>query len=181
MAMNNDNDLEYWLFIKGSIKYQCSNLGRFRRVNKKGIYFYLTPFIKKTGNNHSLIIKVEIDGIYRTIFAHKVIASLFLEEQPAPGMVIYHKNKMKYDNNANNLAWIDRRSLGLLSGGKTTMCKPVLKIDIETGETLDFYKSIRTAAKENYINRTSICNVLNGIQKIAGGYGWRKETEYDKY
>ena len=51
-------------------------------------------------------------------------------------------------------------------------CKPVAKIDINTGEIIEVFPSIKSAAKSVGINPSGIRDVLNGKQKTAGGFFW---------
>lgn len=51
-------------------------------------------------------------------------------------------------------------------------CKPVAKININTGEIIEVFPSIKSAAKSVGINSSGIRDVLNGKQKTAGGFFW---------
>lgn len=51
-------------------------------------------------------------------------------------------------------------------------CKPVAKININTGEIIEVFPSIKSAAKSVGINPSGIRDVLNGKQKTAGGFFW---------
>ena len=49
-------------------------------------------------------------------------------------------------------------------------CKPVAKIDISSGEIIEIFPSIKSAAQGVGINPSGIRDVLNGKQKTAGGF-----------
>lgn len=51
-------------------------------------------------------------------------------------------------------------------------CKPVAKININTGEIVEVFPSIKSAAQSVGINSSGIRDVLKGKQKTAGGYFW---------
>ena len=51
-------------------------------------------------------------------------------------------------------------------------CKPVAKINNNTGEIIEIFPSIKSAAKSVGINPSGIRDVINGKQKTAGGYFW---------
>jgi hypothetical protein len=57
--------------------------------------------------------------------------------------------------------------------------KPVVKIDLKTGEILDIYESAIIAEQENNINN-HINAVCKGNRKSAGGYGWKYLSELEK-
>lgn len=53
-------------------------------------------------------------------------------------------------------------------------CVPVDMIDLDTGEVIETFKSIKEASFKTGINATSISYVCMGMNHKAGGYGWRK-------
>lgn len=163
---------EYWTDVPGSEKYQVSNYGNFRRKLLNNKFKKLTVYLRR---NKWLVIKVDFNGKYKEYPVHKIVSSVFLEKSPQPNMVLYHKNGVITDNYAGNIAWITREKLGKISGGKNSRCIPVIKLDIKTGEMIDFYNSISAAARDNYIHRSTICEVIRGESKTAAGYKWKKE------
>lgn len=54
-----------------------------------------------------------------------------------------------------------------------TVRKPVLKIDLETGNVLKEYNSIGKAAEDTGIDRSGISRCCAGKLKKAGRYGWK--------
>ena len=63
------------------------------------------------------------------------------------GYTLYHKNGDLGDTSLFNLQPIDRKELGRITGAQA-MRKPVKKIDIN-GNVVDFYSSVRAAARAN--------------------------------
>ena len=121
-----------------------------------------------------MAVKVEYQGVYKEYHVHHLVAAAFLES-PQHGHVLYHKNGMIRDNYAGNLEFIDRNSLARKTGGKSARCIPVVQIDLETGEIINFYNSIGAAARDNYISKETICQAVRGTLKTAAGYKWRRE------
>ena len=168
---------EYWVDVPGSAKYQVSNFGNFRRKLKNNKFKKMTPYLR---NNQWLMVKVDFNGKYKEYTVHKIVASVFLDEAPNKGMVLYHKNGIITDNYAGNIDWITRQKLGKRSGGTHSSCIPIIKLDPKNGEMVDFYKSISAAARDNYIHKNTICLALKGKLKTAAGYKWKVEgTEFE--
>lgn len=57
-------------------------------------------------------------------------------------------------------------------GAKKTVWKPVAKIDIETGETLATYPSLREAARQHSVNKGGIQRCCVGLQAEYLGFAW---------
>lgn len=164
---------EYWLDVPGSIKYQVSNYGNFRRKLKSGKLKTIKTWPRE---NRWIVVKVDFNGKYKEYEVHKIVAAVFLEPVPQPGMILHHKNTMVRDNYAGNLEWITRKELGKKTGGTSSRSIPVIKYDKDTGEMIDFYRSISEAAKANYIHKETICMVIRGQLKTAAGFVWKRET-----
>ena len=162
---------EYWADVPGSIRYQVSNYGNFRRKLKNDKFRKIKPYLE---HNRCMAVKVDFNGIYRDHIVHKIVAAVFLEK-PLPGQVLYHKNGLKRDNYAGNLAYESRKKLGEKTGGNSSRSIPVLKIDPKTSEVLNFYKSIAAAARDNFIHKETICQVIRGDLKTAAGFKWEKD------
>ncbi len=171
MGCKSDKIPEYWVMVPGSVKYQVSNYGNVRKILKSGKTRPIKTYRKHDKCN---VVKVDFQGKYGEHVVHTIVAAAFLEK-PEPKLVLWHKNGLKFDDYAGNLEWITRQELGRRTGGKNDTCIPVLKIDRKSGEIIDFYKSIREAARNNYISTESICEVIRGNQKTAAGFRWKRE------
>jgi hypothetical protein len=163
---------EYWTSIPGTTKYQISNYGNFRRLLKSGKCKTIKTWPIK---NKWLAVKVEYLGKYQEIFVHKLMAAVFLDEGKE-GEVIWHKNGFIRDNYAGNLEWISREKLGKRTGANTNRTIAVVQIDPVTNEVINFYKSIAAAARDNYIHKETIYQVIRGKTKTAAGYKWKRES-----
>lgn len=164
---------EYWSEVPGSIKYQVSNYGNFRRKLKNGKFKPIKVYLRK---NKWMAVKVDFNGVYQEYHAHVIVAAVFLDAPPIPGMILYHKNTLIKDNYAGNLEWITREELGKKTGGTTNRSIPVVKYDKDTGEIIDFYRSISDAARDNFIHKETICMAIRGKLKTAAGFVWKKES-----
>lgn len=93
--------------IQGCIgKYQCSNLGNFRKVNKDkrcAKYRTLKGSINSKGYVH-----INIKGI-KTLLAHRIIAKTFLLSPNNDCVIINHKNLNRADNRVDNLEWCTQK------------------------------------------------------------------------
>ncbi|ACL77365.1 NUMOD4 domain-containing protein [Ruminiclostridium cellulolyticum] len=163
---------EYWVMVPGSEKYQVSNYGHFRRILKNGTTKPIKTYPK---HNKWNVVKVDFYGKYAERVVHTIVASVFLDSPATPGLILHHKNGFKFDDYAGNLEWISRQDLGRITGGKTSRVIPVIKLDPKTGEVLNFYNSISSAARDNFIHKETICQVIRGQLKTAAGFGWRRE------
>jgi hypothetical protein len=162
---------EVWFAIPGTIKYQISNYGNVRRMCKNGNIRQIKSYMIK---NRGVATKVEYKNKYQLVYVHKIMAEIFLEPGNE-GEVIWHKNGLITDNYAGNLEWITRKELGRRTGGKSSRSVPVLQIDPNTNEVVNFYKSIAAAARDNYIHKATICLAIKGKLKTAAGYKWKKD------
>lgn len=75
------------------------------------------------------------------------------------------------DNNNNIIEPIYNPKYKTHQYGKNT--KPVYKIDLNSGEILNCYKSIAEAASENNLDNSCISAVCRGKRNHTGGYKWR--------
>lgn len=167
---------EIWKDVQGSkSRYQVSNYGRIRRVYKSNKTKLLMPYIRK---NKYLHVKVTINDKLTEYKVHRLVAEHFIENEKGYPYV-YHKNEDIYDNYADNLAWIDAKTLGEKTAHKASSI-PVLKIDPLTGEVLEEYTSMAEAGRFNYLHRETIRMCVKGELKTAGGYKWAIDKEFVK-
>lgn len=166
--------IEVWRNIPGyDGRYQVSREGEIRRVLPSGKTKLLRPHHKKnmTGSQR-LIVHLTYKGKSKEVVVMNIVAKVFLGPCPK-GCVPYHKNGCQSDNYANNIAYIDRRKLGQMTGAMSRR-KPVAKID-QNGEIVDVYSSAREAARKNYMGYQTVLDRCNGVRKkpCPDGY-WYK-------
>lgn len=156
-------------------KYQADTEGNVRRVFPSGKTRILHPYHRKMKGSQRLVVKLTKDGKSKEEILLQVMAMTFLGEAPE-GCVPFHKNGCQSDNYIQNIAYMDRRKLGQLTGGASGR-RPVIKID-SRGETVDVYSSAREAGRKNYMSRQTITDRCNGKCKSAfapDGYAYAWE------
>lgn len=126
-------------------KYQCSNLGRIRRINKderSQKYKYLKFSETKCG-----YLSVNPTLNYRKR-VHRIVAELFLDNNENKPYV-NHKDLNKKNNNVSNLEWVTASENSQHAQDNGKLGRMQLKIlDINTNK---IYNSLKTACKElNY-------------------------------
>ena len=62
---------EFWANVPGSIKYQVSNYGNFRRNLKTGKHRKIKPYLE---HNRWMAVKVDFNGHYKAHIVHKIVA-----------------------------------------------------------------------------------------------------------
>lgn len=179
-------DQERWELITWSNgTYYVSDLGRVKKQYKT-FEKILTPYEKLNSHKKTLFVKIFIDNDtcknsnerqYKQVMIHQLVAEYFLPKQPSENHVLYHKNLVLTDNRAFNLAWITKSELGKKTGGKTKRTRGILKIDPATKEIIEFYKTSRKAAKENYCSYQTILDSCNRkTEKNCTGYLFKWES-----
>lgn len=139
---------EIWKKIDNTI-YECSNLGRFRRIGKTKIN-YLKPYFRNCYENkrnrpHTLIVKMKIDDKFKEFNCNKTIAELFIRPLQ-PNEVVVCKNGDRSDIRVSNLFITTKSQLGKITGHKTSKSKKVYYFD-NTGYRQSF-RSARECAKQ---------------------------------
>lgn len=160
---------DLWRDIPGyDGKYQVSRDGEVRRVIRPGYVRNLKPSRRTNPgalrrNKNSVVVKLTKDGKTRGHKAAKLVALAFLPPPP-PGMALYHKNFILSDNRLSNLAYIDRKTLGAISGYHTNNRRPVVKIN-RTGEVVEVYRSARAAGAANHMSYQTVLDRCNNKVK----------------
>lgn len=154
--------------IQGCIgKYQCSNLGNFRKINKdkrSSKYRILKGCINPRGYVH-----VYIKGI-KTLLAHRIIAKTFLLSPNNDCVIINHKNLNKADNRVENLEWCTASentkhaySIGLMKPKNGSINGNSKKlIDTKTNKIFD---TVNEAAEYLNMKRPTLSNMLTGFRR----------------
>ena len=150
----------------GIIKYEASNLGRFRRIGKTKINYLTTYhrncYEKNRNRPHTLIIKITLNHKSKEFNCNKLIASLFIRELKDNEVVI-NKNNNRHDLRVENLFITTRSNLGSITGGKSSKAKRIIYYD-----NLEFatsYPSARKLAKELGVSYQTVLDIANGKTK----------------
>lgn len=158
---------EVWLKIKDDHRYECSNLGNFRRVLKSGAMKILTPYLKSRTNKSGIVnrfyLEIKIGG--RVASAARVIAETHVPRPNESYNVVHLKDTSNpSDITADNLEWVTKVMHGVLTGGSSRTSKPVELVD-ELGNVEETFDSTRQAAKELGISYTAVSDICRGRTK----------------
>ena len=115
------------------------------------------------------------DGMERKIFVHRLVAQAFLPN-PHKLQFVNHKDENPSNNSVENLEWCTIQYNNTYGNKIKKMYKQIVQID-KKGKILRYFQNQRQASIETNINRSSIVNCVNGKQKTAGGYIWKKGSE----
>jgi len=189
--MNLENEI--WKTIINCEDYQVSSLGRVKNVNTN---IFLNPYEDYFGYQKiSLYIKKKS----KEFKVHRLIAIHFISN-PQNKPTVHHINKIKNDNRIENLEWATMSEQNLAINKKEknyNFCKAdnrnILKINIDNGEILEKYNSIKDAAKWIFdkkltkitefnkltasIISSKLCAVANDKRNNAYGYKWKYYNE----
>ncbi|PJN91381.1 HNH endonuclease, partial [Bacillus sp. mrc49] len=148
---------EVWKAVEGSgDKFLVSNYGRFKRLYKSSEKFLLPYLHKRSGD---LFIKVQFKNKVKKYKASHLVAYHFVGN-PKPGEVLHHKNLIKTDNFFVNLEYITKEKLGKKTGFRSTS-KPVVRIDKDTMEVLEEFKSVREAGRKCFFSYQTVLDRCN--------------------
>lgn len=165
--------MEQWKEILGyDVLYEVSNLGRVRtRHNRfKGYtneYFYLKPC--DNGNGY-LRFNWSLNGIQKTVYLHRLVASAFLEN-PNNYSDVNHLDENKLNNCVGNLEWSNHKD-NCNYGTRNKRASEKTRVKIRCVETGFVYDSLKDAAEKMQVGITAISNCLNGRSKSCVGYSW---------
>lgn len=102
-----------WLPVPGAQKYEVSNHGRVRSVDRWVTYkdgrkprHFPSVELRLALNPHGYrYITITTDSGRRTCRVHRLVCAAFHGPSPIPGLLVRHLNDVKTDNRAENLAW----------------------------------------------------------------------------
>ena len=154
---------EIWKDFHG---YQVSNLGRIRSF-KESSYQYTYLLKQKITKEGYCKVTLVIDGHSKNFFVHRLVAILFLKEEPGH-TIVNHKNGNTLDNKVDNLEWVTQKD-NVIHAYKNKLIiprfKPVFVIDTLKHKTY-FFNSIISASKFfNMSDSTIISYIKKGKYK----------------
>jgi len=169
---------EEWKKVKNHDGYSCSKSGKIRNdhtgkiSNKaKDATGYLT--ISLTNN----------DGKTKHTGIHRLIADTWLEN-PENKATVNHKNKDRSDNCVENLEWATYTEQNIHK--LNTQVKKfknnigIWKCDKDSGERINYYRTIKEAENDNSIKNGCGNIVICAKGKINYAYGYKWEYADDK-
>ena len=172
---------EIWKQIKGFEElYSVSNYGNVRRDktnNKAGTGNYAREeHIKsqKINNKGYFLVDLYKDNKRHQFLVHRLVAIAFLDN-PNNYNVVNHKDENKLNNAVENLEWCSQKhnmNYGTCPYriGKANS-KIIAQFD-KSGNFIKNYNSIIEAERQTNISNGTICDVLKGRRKSAGGFLW---------
>lgn len=143
---------ECWYDIPGyEGLYQINWWGNVRTMSKNKKYKIMKPQLRADGKH---VIRLYKDGKYKEWTIMRLMRITFIGELPA-GYVTYHKDGIKNNEELSNIGIISRSELTRKINAKSKRSTKVVKITSD-GEIVDYYKSIRNAAKKNNMSYGTI-------------------------
>lgn len=160
-----------WKVIPGFEKYEASDSGLIRVASSKK----LVP----QSNNHNGYLQVSIrdnDGKHKSRRVHRLVMLAFVGDSKDS---VNHINENKKDNRLENLEYLPIRDNIKYGTGEIRKSKahkkPVLQINIETGDIIARHESSNDAALSLGLDKSNITKVCRGKARQTGGFKW----EYD--
>ena len=156
---------EIWKVIDNFSNYEISSFGNIRNKTSSNI---LTPTIK----SGYLSISLHNDnGNRKSVKLHRLVALSFIPN-PLNKETVNHKDHNKLNNNLSNLEWATTTE----QNNHKRKCKkeiqelvssrPVWRIDKNTNEKLEYYKTIKFAAKWIFDNNLTSIKEFNDGNNI---------------
>jgi hypothetical protein len=177
--INGQQPIELWKPIPEFERYFCSNLSRVRRGNK----------IKKINietarkNNKYIDISLNKDNKSYSKKLHRIVAHTWIPN-PYRLKTVNHKDGDKYNNRLDNLEWMSTKDNNKhardteLNPGRT-IGYSVIQFTKDYKREIARWLSYAIAEKTLGIYSGDISKVCRGINRTAGGYGWRRADESD--
>lgn len=116
-------------------------------------------------------LNVSLQG--KNYLVHRLVAECFIPN-PENKTEVNHKDRNRQNNHIDNLEWVTHQENMDYSRTKRSDCQPVEMINSQTLQVEQTFPSLKEAERQTNIGYRLISNVLNGKQKTAGGYLWRK-------
>lgn len=183
-----------WKQVKGYEGfYEVSDCGEVRSVDRylqysNGIIYHHKGRILKQsilkGRGDTLdrkgycVVNLRKLGTTKVCCVHILVAQAFIpnvEDKP----VVNHKDGNKRNNSVDNLEWVsfsDNNRHALRTGLRAPRGNRIEQYTL-SGTCIMSYKSSCEAERQTGISHLSISHCLNGRQKTAGGFIWRKASE----
>lgn len=168
--------MEVWKRIDGYERYEVSNYGRVRSLDKRDVWGrlrkgkVLKPF-HDTGGYMQVCLRNGDKQCNKNV--HRLVAMAFIDN-PERLPEINHKDENIENNHVDNLEWCTRlynaRYGTFQKRAHITLGKPLMQI--KDGEIIAVFSSTLEADRKTGVNHGSISRCCNGGQKTSGGYTW---------
>ena len=152
-------------------KYEVSSLGQIRNKN--------TGYTLSTKPDSGGYVRngfYDDEGKIQKMFAHSIVAKIFLDEPKSENMTVDHINRDRTDNRASNLRWATKKQQAANADTSKRKPKgqPVIQYTMDMKE-IKRWPSIVSAEKE--LGVCKICYACKGKYKHSGGYKWAYEKQ----
>ena len=162
------SQMEIWVTINNHKDYEISNMGKVRNRHTQE---EISGDVNTAGYRRVTLYY----GKKKRYFIHRLVALHFCDGY-SENFVVNHIDGNKLNNKADNLEWITRsandkhayRKKLRISNNKTKVAKK----DIQTGEIIETYESIKDALQANGMKGSNISSVCSGDRSSAGGFRW---------
>lgn len=173
---------EIWKDIQGYEQlYQISNFGNVKRLHTEkkqgtGNYERMEKILSQRLNNKGyLIVDLYKNNKRKQLLVHRLVAIAFLHN-PNNFPCVNHKDENPQNNHSDNLEWCSQKynmNYGTCPYriGRANS-KMIAQFD-KRGNFIKKYSSIIEAERQTNISNGTICDVLKGRRKTAGGYIWK--------
>lgn len=165
--------------------YQVSNYGNVKSLSREvnngnGTYFTKEKILKPM-ENHKGYLGVELQDKWH--FIHRIVATTFIEN-PENKPQVNHIDCDKKNNRVENLEWCTnsenqihayKNGLNVRNDNAGRPKQKIMQLDMNDN-LIKIYESIADAEKETGIKNISY--VINGKRKKAGGFKWKKYSEF---
>lgn len=182
---NNNINKEIWKVIDNFSNYEVSTFGNIRNKTTKRI-------LRPSDKGGYLVLSIKNNsGNYKSMKVHRIVALNFISN-PTNKYTVNHIDHNKLNNNLINLEWattteqnnhkrkVKKEIQELISS------RPIWRIDKDTNEKIEYYKTIRSAAQWVFDNnltsvkefnngnsiKTKISAVAQGRRQTTFGYKW---------
>lgn len=178
--------MEKWKRIDGYERYEVSNYGRVRSLDKRDAWGrlrkgrVLKPF-RDTGGYMQVCLRNDAGQCNKNV--HRLVAKAFIAN-PDGLPEINHKDENIENNRIDNLEWCTRlynaRYGTFQKRAHIKLGKPLMQI--KGGNVIAVFSSTLEACRKTGVNHGSISRCCNGRQKTSGGYSWAwlNETDAEK-
>lgn len=107
---------KFYIIYDEAGKVLVNTNGTFARINNKGKMNQYMSGEYSTSNRPYGVVSFKINGIYKTVYQHILMAMLEHNETYEEGLIVGHKNSIKWDNTPDNLEWITPKQNDTMRG-----------------------------------------------------------------